>query len=191
MSKQMLYGRLAFPYIFEPRTDKADPSKKPRYELTLLIDKTFPGIAKYKAACLEVAVKKFGNASAAQAVLQARPVFKDGSAKAKPVEGFADHYYIAARSTTMPDFFGPDRRKLSTDEARKLFYAGCYVNVIVSPWAYSSNGNRGVSHELVALQFAGHGDAFSGRPTASADDFPDVSAQAGETAFATGADDLI
>ena len=89
-------------------------------------------------------------------------------------QGYAGIYYITCRSTQQPDLYGPDKKRLDIEAAKKLFYAGCKVAVITTPWAYAKQGNRGVSADLLAVKFLGHGDAFSGRPVVDASDLPDV-----------------
>jgi hypothetical protein len=43
--------------------------------------------------------------------------------------------------------------------ARKL-YGGCYVNVALSPWVQDNQFGRAVRCNLIAVQFAGDGEAF-------------------------------
>lgn len=188
MSKQLLSGRMAFPYIFEPRRN--DDTGVEKFELTLLIKPEHACVKTYAAECLKLATEKFGGEQKAHAVLQARPIFKRGDERDNPPDGYAGNYYLTLRSKTMPDFYSSDRKRLTLAQAKELFYAGCMVNVLSSPWAYDAKGNRGVSHELLSIQFAGHGDAFSGRPSTSADDFPDLSA-GGNDSFGESMDDIL
>ena len=188
MSKQLLSGRMAFPYIFEPRRN--DDTGVEKFELTLLIKPEHACVKKYAAECLKLATEKFGGEQKARAVLQARPIFKRGDERDNPPDGYAGNYYLTLRSKTMPDVYSSDRKRLTLAQAKELFYAGCMVNVLSSPWAYDAKGNRGVSHELLSIQFAGHGDAFSGRPSTSADDFPDRSA-GGNESFGESMDDIL
>lgn len=188
MSKQLLSGRMAFPYIFEPRRN--DDTGVEKFELTLLIKPEHACVKTYAAECLKLATEKFGGEQKARAVLQARPIFKRGDERDNPPDGYAGNYYLTLRSKTMPDFYSSDRKRLTLAQAKELFYAGCMVNVLSSPWAYDAKGNRGVSHELLSIQFAGHGDAFSGRPSTSAYDFPDLSA-GGNDSFGESMDDIL
>lgn len=179
MSKCMLSGRMAFPHIFAPRKNNDNGDEK--YELTLLVKPDAPCVKKYLAECLKVAAEKFGGEAEAKRILMKRPVWKKGDDRDNPPEGYVGMLVITIRSKTMPDFYSADRKRLTLDQAKQIFYAGCMINLISSPWCYDSNGNRGVSHELISIQFAGHADAFSGRPQSSADDFPDLSAQGGDS----------
>lgn len=188
MSKQLLSGRMAFPRVFEPRRN--DDTGVEKFELTLLIKPEHACVKEYAAECLKLAAEKFGGEQKARAVLQARPIFKRGDERDNPPDGFAGNYYLTLRSKTMPDFYSSDRKRLTLAQAKELFYAGCMVNVLSSPWAYDAKGNRGVSHELLSIQFAGHGDAFSGRPSTSADDFPDLSS-GGNDSFGESMDDIL
>ena len=173
-------GRLAFPYLFAPRKNKDHPGND-KFEATILVSVGDKIVKSYVAECLKVASEKFGGEAESRKVLQNRPILKKGDDKPNPPVGFAGMLYIAARSKTMPDFFSADRKRLTVEQARKLFYAGCKVILIVKPWAYNTNGNRGISHELIAIQFAGHADAFSSRPQVSAEDLPDLSAEGNDS----------
>ena len=188
MSKQLLSGRMAFPHVFEPRRN--DDTGVEKFELTLLIKPEHACVKTYAAECLKLATEKFGGEQKARAVLQARPIFKRGDERDNPPDGYAGNYYLTLRSKTMPDFYSSDRKRLTLAQAKELFYAGCMVNVLSSPWVYDAKGNRGVSHELLSIQFAGHGDAFSGRPSTSADDFPDLSAGGNDSVGASMVDIL-
>lgn len=191
MTKCMLSGRMAFAHITSPRKNN-DGSEK--YELTLLVKPDDPCVKKYVAECFKITCEKFGGEVEAKRILMKRPVWKKGDDRPNPPEGFAGMLFVTIRSKTMPDFYSSDRKHLTLEQAKQLFYSGCMVNVIVSPWCYDSNGNRGVSHELISIQFAAHGDAFSGRPQSSAEDFPDLSVQ-GNDSFAqaddSNVDDLL
>lgn len=187
MSKCMLSGRMAFPHIFSPRKNDNGDEK---YELTLLVNPNDPCVKKYLAECLRMAAEKFGGEVEAKRILAKRPIWKKGDDKPNPPQGYEGMLYITIRSKEMPDFYSADRKHLTLEQAKKLLYPGCFVNLISSPWCYDSKGNRGVSHELISIQFAAHGDAFSGRPQSSAEDFPDLSV-GGSDAFSGGSSESV
>ena len=172
MSKKItLVGRLSFPSLFQPR---AMEGAQPKYEATVLMEPASPCIKSFMQEALEVLMSGKLSLSEADArqLLKAKPPIKDGNQK--QAQGYAGNYYITCRSTQQPDFYGPDKKRLDIEAAKKLFYAGCKVAVITTPWAYAKQGNRGVSADLLAVMFLGHGDAFSGRPVVDASDLPDV-----------------
>lgn len=53
-------------------------------------------------------------------------------------------------------------------------YSGCYLNATVELWAQDNKYGKGIRCQLVALQYAGPGDAFSGGARPSADDFDEI-----------------
>lgn len=55
------------------------------------------------------------------------------------------------------------------------FYAGCLVNLFLTPWAYS-NASTGVKFNILAVQFADDGPKISGA-TVDEDDLDDLSAE--------------
>jgi hypothetical protein len=193
MATICLYGRLAFPHLVEPRPS---PDGKPaKYECTLLVDPKSDvegqaaEVKQYSEECLKVAAAKFGSVDAAKAVLQNRPIWKNGNARENPPEGYEDHLYITARSKRQPKFFDKTGQEISAAEADDLFYAGCYVQIIVGPWAYAASGNRGVSHELYAVRFCRRGTSLIGRPQVTASSFKALSSTDDE--MPSGVDDIL
>jgi hypothetical protein len=55
-----------------------------------------------------------------------------------------------------------DRRgdKLSTDEIEKIIYAGCYVNMLIRPWAQDNKHGKKINANLIAVQFFADGERF-------------------------------
>lgn len=193
MATICLYGRLAFPYLMEPRPSQ--DGKPAKYEATLLVDPKSDvedqaaEVKQYSVECLKVAAAKFGSEEAAKAVLQNRPIWKNGNARENPPEGYEDNLYITARSKRQPKFFDKTGQEISAAEADDLFYAGCYVQLIVGPWAYSASGNRGVSHELYAVRFCRRGTSLTGRPTVTSAAFKPL--QSTEDEPPAGVDDIL
>ena len=62
-------------------------------------------------------------------------------------------------------------------ESNCPIYSGCYANIKVSFWFQSNNFGKRVNCQLVAIQFAKHGESFGGgnvNPVVAADGFGEV-----------------
>ncbi len=64
--------------------------------------------------------------------------------------------------------------QIQDGEIESLIYGGCYVNAMVRPWAHEYAGSKQINCDLLAVQFVGHGEAFTTSAVASADEFPVV-----------------
>ena len=88
---------------------------------------------------------------------------KDGDEKADEWgESFRNKWYFRASSGFPVLCVGADALNTPNDEIEDTFYAGCKVNVIVTPWGYKRDGNQGVSLNLNGLQFVADGDRLGG-----------------------------
>jgi hypothetical protein len=80
----------------------------------------------------------------------------------KPLEGYGQGVWINAKNKVRPQMIRADANQATTDmeslELARKIYGGCRVNVALKPWLRTTN--RGVSCELVAVQFAGDDKAF-------------------------------
>lgn len=96
--------------------------------------------------------------------LRNRPV-KDGNDKSD-VEGFGDGVsFISAYRKSRPGVVDREVNPLTKEDG--VIYPGCYVNVVMKLFAYDhSTGGKGVSAELVAVQFVADGERFSGGTSA-------------------------
>lgn len=80
----------------------------------------------------------------------------------KPLEGYGQGVWINAKNKNRPQMIRPDGQAASNDmEALELcrkIYGGCRVNVAVKPWIRTTN--KGISCDLIAIQFAGEDKPF-------------------------------
>jgi hypothetical protein len=60
----------------------------------------------------------------------------------------------------------------------KFPYAGCYANVALEFFGYDSNGSKGVSAKLLAVQFLRHGEQLRGSSVVAATEFGIVAGDA-------------
>jgi len=68
-----------------------------------------------------------------------------------------------------------DRDKSPLAEADGRIYRGCYVNISAEVWAQDNKFGKTLRCELLGVQFAADGDAFSAGSIADESDFDDLS----------------
>lgn len=180
--------RLAFPKLWtaEPFPGGNDPT--PYFSANFILPKNHPQAKVLDALMLRLSEDKWGSAktvktnggmiSKGAAVLKAakaigKVFYRDGDSKAE-YEGFEGNMFVSARSKTRPNIF--DGMRSATTEADGIIFGGCYVNAIISCYAYVK-GNNGLGAGLKGVQFRGKGEAFGGGGApASEDDFDEIGA---------------
>ena len=165
--------RLSFPDLWEPRAFQ--PGSKPKYKATFLIPKNDPQIKVIEAAIKQVAEEKWGKK--ADGILKTirgnanKFCFQDGDNK--DYDGYAGMMAFGASNAKKPKVVNKARETVGeADEGAP--YAGCYVNAILSVFAYDNSG-AGIAASLGGVQFAKEGDAFSGSKPVAEEDFDDLS----------------
>lgn len=158
-------GTLSYPNVWEPRAQ--NPGDTPKYSLAIVWDAD-TDLSELKRAAVAVAKEKWGDK--AEAMIRGgklrMPFRTDAEDKGYP-EGST---FMNVRSNSKPGVVSiiPDpntgRPMPITDEAE--IYPGCKVRVSVSPFAYDTNGNRGVSFGLSNIQKVADGERLDGRVAA-------------------------
>ena len=164
--------RCAFPTLYEAKTFKDSGIGKPRFSVTLLIEK-----ASLNDKLVREAIQTEAAAFGAQAAAKLKSFAGDSgkicySEGDESREGFADMMVLACHSYTAPLTLGRNARAVT--EQSGTFYAGCYVNVKASVWAQTKN-YPGIRASFSGIQFAYDGEGFAGGPPATVDDFEDLS----------------
>lgn len=176
--------RLSFPELFEPRTDDNDRST---YEATFLIPKDHPQIGKVKDAIRKIRDEEWPDKVKRKRV---EICLRDGEER-EHLDGYdATVWSIGARRPAKkgrPTVLDADRSPLVAEDGRP--YAGCYVNAIIEFYAFHPEKSKSadarkspprVCASLEAVQFFRDGESFGGGTRATADDFDDVTGEAGE-----------
>lgn len=165
--------RGAFLQIWEPKPFGGDGD--PACSGCFLIDPNTPeGAANIKlmnAAIEQVASEKWKEKAPAMVkTLRAKDALclHDGSSKAE-YDGFDGMMYVAARNKSRPHILDRDRNPLTEADGRP--YSGCYVNVSLDIWPQENQYGKRINAKLLAVQFAKHGDAFSGGEGYNEEDF--------------------
>lgn len=165
--------RLAFPQIFEPRAFGEDGSD-PAYSAAFIFPKTHPAFKLIQGA-IESAAKEKWEGKANEILKQLRAADKtclhDGDGK-PDYDGFPGNFFVASRNKARPLVIGRDKAPLTQVDGKP--YAGCYVNSTVDIWAQANKFGKRVNATLSGVQFFKDGDAFTGAPPATPDDFEEL-----------------
>ena len=162
--------RLSFPQIWKAvGFNESTPVDQHKYSATFLIEKGSENDKKMQQAIVDAANAKWGK-KADTILAQIRGntnkfAYQDGDLK--EYDGYAGHMSIKASTKSRPLLVDKDRTPVVEDDG--VLYAGCYVNAVVSVYAYDVSGNKGITAALVGIQFSRDGDAFgTSKPTADA-----------------------
>lgn len=172
--------RGAFLNLFEAKAF-GDDAATAAYGGSFIFPKTHPAFKLVNEA-IEAAAKEAWEGKASEVLRQLRAADKtclhDGNGK-PDYDGFPGNFFIAARNKSRPLIIDRDKSPLTQADGRP--YAGCYVNATVDIWAQSNKWGKRVNATLSGVQFFKDGDAFSGAPPATPDDFEDLADGAGSS----------
>lgn len=149
-------GVLYFPALFEPKVNKENPGQGARFSGVLLFDKHGVGSSAYtalRAAVKQAIVDKFGDAKANDAnfVRNLRTPFRPASEKT--YGGFEDgEVFISAWTKEADGAPGVVDVRGSKILVPADVWGGQLARFTVRPFAYDSNGNKGVSFGLEHVQ---------------------------------------
>jgi hypothetical protein len=134
------------PTLFVPARNKFDPGKDPRFEASVVIDKAGQDTAEYKAlkaGILAVAKAKFGDKMSEKAFVAKLklPIKADDADDTAMV--------IKAWSKKAPEVIDG---ALNDITVQADVWSGQRARLIVAPWAFDSNGARGVTLFLNGCQ---------------------------------------
>lgn len=174
--------RCAFVQVHEAK--QVNGEGDPAFSITLLISKTSPLVKRINTGIDTVGKEKWQDkAGAILKTLRAsdKTCLHDGDLKVD-YEGFADHFFVSARSKGRPLVLDRDKLPLTIEDGKP--YSGCYVNAVLDLWAQDNKFGKRVNASLKGVQFVKDGDAFGGSAPASPDAFDDLGdgADAGDIA---------
>lgn len=169
--------RGAFLNLFEPRAFGEDGSD-PAYGGSFICAKDHPAVKIINDAIEAVAKEKW-EAKAAEVLKQLRTADRiclhDGDTKPDYL-GFPGNFFIAARNKARPLVLDRDKSPLTAADGKP--YSGCYVNITLDIWAQQNKYGKRINATLSGVQFLKDGDAFTGAPPSSPEDFEDLAAGA-------------
>jgi hypothetical protein len=169
MAKVMLKEvRISFPDLFEPKS--FDGQQEAKYGAQFLIEKEGENYDKVIAAIKGVASEKWGklaDKTVSALTKQGKTFLNDGDDKDYP--GYADMYYVTAKSKVKPKVIDRDKTDLDSTDGKP--YSGSYVNAAIEIWAQDNSWGKRINCQLRGVQFYKDGEPFSGGGAASADEF--------------------
>ncbi len=154
--------RFSYPHIGTPYEGENEEGKKQnRYGVVGILSKNTHAPA--KDICVSV-VNDILKSKQVEKLGADRKFIRNGDDQT-PKEYEGAWTVSAGDSKNPPDARDAGKRKLSAEEADKLFYGGAYGSILIRPWYqdHKKYGKR-VNATLVAIQFVEDGEAFgSGR----------------------------
>lgn len=158
-------ARLSFPSLFTKAS--FDGTTAGKYEATFLIPKK-GNEEWYKKTMAQVEALK---AEKKMKVPSDKTFIKDGDDI--EYDGYAGCWAVKASNTKRPTTIDGD--KVTVVEDDEVFYAGCYVNGIIEPWAQNNQYGKRINANLLGVQFVKDGEPFGdGATVADVDDFDAV-----------------
>lgn len=171
--------RLSYPALHKPRTYKANKDSTPKYSVTCLLDpkKNKKDIEAIETAMEDLIEEEFKG----KKPKGMRVILKDGNDKTDDddnvSDGYEDMMYIKASSKKKPIVVDRDLTPLGEDDTRP--YGGCYGNVSIRMYAQNNDFGRHINITLLAVQFAGDGEAFGDSAVNAEDEFEDLESDGG------------
>lgn len=170
--------RLSFCNLFEAKAPQG--GGEPKYSVTLLIPKKDTATLNKIKEAMAQARESFCNKNGANS-LPAKPnhTLHDGDGMRDSGEPYGPeckgHYVITVSSKQKPLVIDNVKNEI-TDPTE--VYSGCYGRASINFYGYNSNGKKGISAGLLAVQKLHDGEPFG--TVASADDFDDDFSDGGD-----------
>ena len=160
--------RLTYVHLFEPWS--MDVTKQePKYSVCILIPKsdtkTIAALRQAEKAAADAGIAKFGGTKPKNLKLIIHDGDTDAELDKNPER--AGHWYMSVSAKQRPGVV--DRNVQPIIEPSDI-YSGCYGRVSLNAYAYSVNGNKGISFGLNNVQKLEDGDPL-GNITLPEDDF--------------------
>lgn len=142
----------------------------PKYSVSAIIPKSdVTTINKIKAA-IEQVKKESASVWGGKVPNNLKLPLRDGDTDRPDDEAYAGCYFFNANSKQKPQVVD---NKVEPILDQSEVYSGCYGNISVNFYAYSTNGNKGIAAGLGNIQKISDGESLGGRTTA-AEDFDTV-----------------
>jgi hypothetical protein len=178
----IIEGIISFPNLDVARS--GGKNSKPKFGGTIVVTKEgqkTPNFLGLIEDVKEVAIERFGKKGNEYPTYGGKhSTFRnDGADKGYP-EGSIS---FGARNEAQPGLVypwpeAPGSKKpavVPQDKIKETFYPGAKVRVSVKPFAYDTDGNKGVGFALHNIQWLGHGDRLDGRKAATEEFEADLS----------------
>lgn len=192
-------ARIRFCNLFEPRTPVigGQPSGKPRYDATLMIEKGSESDKKMRHAiaslCQDVFKAQWKD-QLEELQEEKRVQYNDGDSSKYRLKHpeYKGHMIVrATRQESQGPLLITDRdpdKELTIDDG--IPYPGCWVNAVVQPY-YNTTGGPRINVGLLGLQFVREDDRFAAGYQVTSADFEDLSVSQDSGSALDGLDDDI
>lgn len=149
-------GYLYFPALFTPKVNKENPAQGPRFSCVVLFDDLATQSTAYqalRASVMEVIAEKWGAAKASDAAFVRSLRLPFRAASEKSYAGFEDGaVFISAWKKAADGAPGVVDLHGQQIVVPGDVFSGQLARLTVRPFAYDSNGNKGVSFGLEHVQ---------------------------------------
>ena len=153
--------RLSFPALFK-QAKPMTPDAASKYQCELIFEKG-ADLSKIEAAIKQASVNKWGN----KIPKGIRLPIRDG--EEREGEAYEGAKFMSVRSDTKPGVVMGRNREPVPEDRQDEVYAGCYVMVSMTAFAYDVSGNKGVSFGLNNVWKVRDGEPLDGRRSAESD----------------------
>ena len=154
--------RLSYPHIFRPAETLNGDMK---YSASLIVPKNSDTVKRVKQVVQELMAKP----ETKQLMGKTKPKYellRDGDEKEDPA--YEGAYFINAKSNEDHPPKVMDRDRVEVADPNEV-YAGCYVQAIISIYAYNKNGNSGVGASLLGIRKIKDGEPLTGSVVSDSD----------------------
>ena len=170
---EVITGICTFSYLncWEP---KAAYGGTPKYSVSLIIPKSDTQTVEKIRAAIKAAYEDGqgtlkGNSRTVPEFSEIHNPLRDGDSERSKDEAYRDSWFVNATSKEQPGIVDANRQHILD---RSEMYSGVKGRASLNFYAYSKNGNRGISCSLYHLQKIADGTPLGGRSRAE-DDFDD------------------
>ena len=157
--------RIAFARLFEP-------NERGKYSCALLIPKTDTATLNAIRKAIDAAIVKgkstLGNKDGFINKSMLKLPLHDADEEGKTYAGYQNMMFFNATNRKKPECVD---HNLASIENPAEIYSGCYCKVMINFWAFSQNGNKGISASLGHIQKLRDGEPLGFGRTKAEDDF--------------------
>ncbi len=149
--------RASYPHVDKPWA-KNEGEDRPKFSITGLGDKKTH--TEVKNLCVEV-INKLLTENKMGKIGSEHKFCRDGDNAGKDECEGQWIFKASENPDKAPTIRDRAARKVTDEKAiRELIYPGCYVNILIRPWAQDNKHGKKVNANLIAVQFCEDGDRF-------------------------------
>lgn len=156
--------RASYPHLSKPWAK--DDAGTPKFSITGIGEKKTHD--EVKNLCVEVINKLVKDQNLGTIGAQHK-FCRNGDDSGKPENEDCWLFVASERAERRPAVRTRTGSVAATEEIDDLVYAGCYVNILIRPWAQNNQYGKKINANLVAVQFARDGERFGEAPISDDD----------------------